>query len=91
MRLAAPGDMPGVDLLLEFLAPLQQGTVFRREVVDDVREAFPEVLRLHPGARQGARLDVEGDLGGDAQPEFFDATLHQRPPYAIVCHCLQNG
>ena len=53
----AVGDMPGVDLRLQFLPPGQQRAVLRPEIMDDCREAAPEIFRIKTGAGDCLSLD----------------------------------
>src|SRR6185312_1368952 len=95
VELALVGAMPGVDLLLEGIAHLQQVAVLRPEVADDRGQSRPERIRVDPGpGRRLLRDEIEQD-GGDLQSMGID-TLHDRlfsrgKGYAVSGRDQQNG
>jgi len=44
--------VPGIDLVLQFVAPGEQRAILRREIVHQGREAAPEGARIDAGAGQ---------------------------------------
>ena len=80
MRLAAPGDVPGVDLCLKLVAPGQQGAVLRREVGQQGGEPGPEGPGLDAGAGQGLVLDEAGEHSFNPKPRTIQTFGHGNPP-----------
>ena len=63
-RLPAPPAIPSVDLRLQFVAPLEQGAVARREVMNDAIKPSPECRGVDPGARNDlVRDEIVQDFG----------------------------
>ena len=62
----AVGAMPGVDLLLDVVALLQQRPVLRRKVVDQFGKAVPEGVGVDAGSGNRLTGDEGVELGRDA-------------------------
>ena len=63
-RLPAPLAVPSVDLRLQFVAPLEQRAVARREVMNDAIKPPPECRGVDPGARNDlVRDEIVQDFG----------------------------
>ena len=89
MRLAAAGEVPGVDLGLKGVTLGQQGAVLRHEIGQKSRETRPEVGGVDASAGQGLILDEAGQYGIHLQSRPFRALGHgmsfQGPFGLIVC------
>jgi hypothetical protein len=67
--------MPGVDLVLQGIAHLEQFPVLRPEVADDGGQPCPERIRLDPGLGRRFLGDEIMENRGDLQSVSCD-TLH---------------
>ena len=76
--------MPGVDLLLNFLAFLKQFAIFRSKIVNDACEFRPEALRVDAGARGDVLVDELEQLRCNGQAVALDSGVHGSKTFSVL-------